>query len=96
MRVFAYGTALFITAALTGAGVAQAAPTGGSSAADVIMRLQDAGYNVQINGTPTGSLSACTVTGIHGLTNTDSTGQPVQSGSFTTVYVDIDCPSSNN
>jgi hypothetical protein len=48
---------------------------------------------VQLNGSPAGSLSSCTVTGIHGLPS-----DPVMSGQpkrLTTVYVDLDCTSNN-
>ena len=72
------------------AGTAAAAPTGGSNAADTVKALRDMGYSVQLNGSLTGSLSQCTVTGVHGLSNTDTDGQ---SG---TVYVDITCPSLND
>jgi hypothetical protein len=50
------------------------------------------GYSVQLNGSLTGSLPQCTVTGVHGLSDTD-TGATVGSG---TVYVDVSCPSLND
>jgi len=70
---------------------AAAAPTGAGSAADSIKSLQAQGYNVQINGSVTSSLSECLVTGVHGVpaTRTDST-------QFSTVYVDVSCPPSND
>jgi hypothetical protein len=74
------------------AGTAAAAPTGGSNAADAVKALQDMGYSVQLNGSLTGSLPQCTVTGVHGLSDTD-TGATVGSG---TVYVDVSCPSLND
>lgn len=77
--------------ALAVAGAAGAAPTGGSSAADTVRSLQAQGYNVQLNGSMTGPLSQCTVTGVHG----DSAGR-IDSTQFTTVYVDVSCPPSNN
>ena len=47
------------------------------------------GYSVQINGTVSGPLSQCIATGVHGLSNSDPTV-------FTTAYVDISCPSSDD
>jgi hypothetical protein len=48
---------------------------------------------VQLNGNTAGSLSSCSVTGVHGLPNEPATsGQPMR---FTTVYVDLDCTSNN-
>ena len=73
--------------ALGWAGSAAAAPTGGSSAADVVNSLQAQGYN----GSVTAPLSECIVTGVHG----DSAGRTA-STQFTTVYVDVSCPPSNN
>jgi hypothetical protein len=69
------------------AGAAAAAPTGGSSASDVVNSLHAQGYNVQLNGSVTASLSQCIVTGVHG-----DSGSPQN----TTVYVDVSCPPSNN
>jgi hypothetical protein len=68
---------------------AAAAPTGGSNAADTVKTLRDMGYNVQLNGTVSGPLSQCIATGVHGLANSDPTV-------FTTAYVDISCPSSDD
>jgi hypothetical protein len=72
------------------AGAAAAAPTG-SSAADTVSSLKAQGYDVQLNGSATAPLSQCAVTGVHGDSprRTDST-------QFTTVYVDVSCPPSNN
>ena len=78
-------------AALGLAGAAAAAPTGGSSAADTVSSLQARGYNVQLNGSATGPLSQCTVSGVHG----DSAAR-LDSTQFATAYVDISCPSTNN
>ena len=78
-------------AALGLAGVAQAASSQGSSAADTVSRLTDQGYNVQLNGSSGTPLSQCTVSGVHG----ESPGR-VDSTQFVTVYVDVSCPSSNN
>jgi len=44
----------------------------------------------------TGSLSECTVTGVHGLPDTDAMGQRVDAGQSGTVYVDVSCPSLND
>ncbi len=75
------------------AGVADAAPSGVGNAQDTVNALQAAGYAVQLNGNTAGSLSSCSVTGVHGLPD-----DPVPSGQaahFTTVYVDLDCTSNN-
>lgn len=73
------------------ADTAAAAPSSTGSAADTVGRLQDEGYNVALNGPRTAPLSECIVTGIH-------PGDPgsVKPAQFTTVYVDISCPSTNN
>jgi hypothetical protein len=68
---------------------AAAAPTGGSNAADTVKTLRDMGYNVQLNGTVSGPLSQCITTGVHGVADGDPTV-------FTTAYVDISCPSSDD
>jgi hypothetical protein len=75
--------------AFAAAGTAAAAPTGGSNAADTVKALRNMGYNVQLNGTVSGPMSQCIATGVHGLTNSDPTV-------FTTAYVDISCPSSDD
>jgi hypothetical protein len=93
MKRFAYacGVVGVSAAALMGlAGVAQAAPAGPGSASDVVQSLRDQGYDVMLNGTPEGPLSQCTVTGIH---NPDASGHVTQ---FTTVYVDVSCPRTDN
>jgi hypothetical protein len=92
MQKFAIGTAiagLLAAGAIGLAGTAAAVPTGGGSAAETIKALQDMGYTVQINGTVSGPLSQCIATGVHGLSNSDPTV-------FTTAYVDITCPSSDD
>ena len=78
-----------VAGCLAVAPAATAAPTGGSNAADTVKTLRDMGYNVQLNGTVSGPLSQCIATGVHGLTNSDPTV-------FTTAYVDISCPSSDD
>jgi hypothetical protein len=72
------------------AGVAEAASTEGSSAADTVNSLRSQGYNVQLNGAATAPLSRCTVTGVSGL----SGSMPAKE--LDTVYVDISCPPTNN
>jgi hypothetical protein len=72
------------------AGQAAAAPTGTGSASEVVQGLKAQGYNVMINGTTEGPLSECTVTGVH---NPDMSGA---AAAFTTVYVDVDCPRTDN
>ncbi len=52
--------------------------------------LKDQGYNVMLNGAVGGPLSECTVTGVH---NPDMSGR---AKAFTTVYVDVSCPHTNN
>ena len=75
------------------AGAAPAAPTGGSSASDVIKNLQDQGYNVQVNGFAPVPLSRCNVTAVHGLRGTtDAAGNVINPAQLNTVYVDIVCP----
>jgi hypothetical protein len=90
-------TAAILAAAAPGlAGTAAAAPTGSSSAGDVVNSLQSQGYSVQINGSATAPLSDCRVTGVHGVPNTDGAGRRSDPTQFTTVYVDVSCPPSNN
>ncbi|GAC1410699.1 MAG: hypothetical protein NVS4B6_28280 [Mycobacterium sp.] len=77
------------------AGAAAAAPTGAnSSAANTVKHLQAEGYSVQINGQAGAPLKECTVSDVHGLSNSnsDSDGRPIDPTQFTTVYVDIECP----
>lgn len=92
MQHFAIATAaagILAATAIAAAGTAAAAPTGGSNAADTVKALRDMGYNVQLNGTVSVPPSQCIATGVHGLTNSDPTV-------FTTAYVDISCPSSDD
>ncbi|KRQ26085.1 hypothetical protein AOT93_24060 [Mycobacteroides sp. H110] len=63
------------------AGVATAGPAG-ATADDTVNSLKSEGYNVQINGTPSANLSACTVTGV----------KKDAGGANPTAYVDISCP----
>jgi hypothetical protein len=71
------------------AATAAAAPTGGSNAADTVKTLRDMGYDVQLNGTVSGPLSQCITTGVHGVADSNPTA-------FTTAYVDISCPASDD
>jgi hypothetical protein len=83
----------FTAAALGLPGTAAAAPTGGGNAADTVSALQAQGYSVQINGSALTPLSECITTGVHGVPNSVD---PSAQHSFTTVYVDVSCPSSND
>jgi hypothetical protein len=47
------------------------------------------GYDVQLNGTVSGPLSQCITTGVHGVADSNPTA-------FTTAYVDVSCPSSDD
>jgi hypothetical protein len=70
---------------------ASAAPTNVGSAQDAVNRLTALGYNVAINGSKTAPLSECTVVGVHpGDPGTAAASQ------FTTIWVDISCPPTNN
>jgi hypothetical protein len=50
---------------------------------------------VRINGASTVPLSRCAVTGVHGLSNsdTDAAGKRLDTTQFSTLFVDVDCPS---
>ncbi|BEL41379.1 hypothetical protein Isolate57596_47440 [Mycobacteroides abscessus subsp. abscessus] len=78
--------AAMAVASFTSSAQAAAAGGGGSSASDTVDKLQAQGYTVQLNGIPTAPLSECVVTGIEGLRGATA---------FSTVYVDISCPSYN-
>jgi hypothetical protein len=78
-------------AVLALAPAAAAAPSSAGSAQDTVNRLQALGYNVALNGPRTAPLSDCLVTGIH----PDDPGSTVAK-QFTTVFVDIACPPTNN
>jgi hypothetical protein len=92
MKTFAIlsGVVGVLAAAVASTGLAAAAPAGIGSAADVVQTLKAAGYNVMLNGTTEGPLSECSVTGVH---NPDMSGEAI---AFTTVYVDVDCPRTDN
>ncbi len=85
-------TAGTLAAALALAATATATATGGGSAADTVRHLQDKGYSVQVNGTAGVPLSECLATGVYGVPNS---AQDAAGPLWTTVYVDISCPSNN-
>ncbi|HME48511.1 hypothetical protein [Mycobacterium sp.] len=89
--------AICAAASVALAGTAAATAIGGSSAADAVDQLKSDGYNVQLNlnGARDVPLSECTVTGVHGLPDTAPVGGATRPTQFTTVYVDVDCPSDN-
>ncbi|MBV9088889.1 MAG: hypothetical protein JO044_03110 [Mycobacteriaceae bacterium] len=100
MKRIAIGTGIagILTAgSLALAGTATAAALGGSSAENAVDQLRAEGYNVQLNlnGTRDVPLSECTVTGVHGLPNSAGVDGSAGAAQFTTVYVDVDCPSDN-
>jgi hypothetical protein len=70
-----------------------AAPSGTGSAEDTVRELQGRGYHVQINSNGKTSLSLCTVTGVHGLadSNIDENGHRINPAQHTTVYVNKSC-----
>ena len=95
-----YFAALLVAAAasITVAPIAAADPiwpvAGAESASATIEDLEAEGYNVAINwvnGYNTVPLSQCTVNAIH---NPDRS--PDSQNTFTTVYVDVECPDSNH
>lgn len=70
---------------------AGAAPTNVGSAQNTIDRLTALGYNVAVNGSKTAPLSECNVLAVH----PDDPGTTA-AGQFTTIWVDISCPPTNN
>jgi hypothetical protein len=99
MHRFIIGTIVGDILAFAAVGLASpadAAPTGGTSAADTVKTLQDMGYAVQINGSVSRPLAQCNVTGVHGLLNTDATGGRIDPTEFSTAYVDVACPGSDD
>ncbi len=83
----ALGFALTAAAFGFGAATAHASDYTNQSAGQVSAELQSMGYAVQSNGSISGDLSRCTVTGVEGLTAGKAVG---------TAYIDVSCPSSNN
>jgi hypothetical protein len=66
---------------------------GYGNAETTINTLKAQGYNVILNGAPVYPLSGCKVTGVEGLTssNTGPGGDRIDKSRFDTVYVDISC-----
>jgi hypothetical protein len=64
---------------LAGSAIALAGTAAASTADSVVNDLKADGYVVQINGTPTAPLTACTVTSVNKLT-------------AAAAFIDIDCP----
>ena len=93
MKRFALGTTFagaLIAAGIGMAGVASAEPLGGDSAQDAVSRLQEQGYDVQVQGDTNAPLAECTATDVSGLSGSNSAGQAgVPQGS--TVYVTVAC-----
>jgi hypothetical protein len=90
---------LLAATAVVTSGAAGAVPTSGT-ASDVVKALQDQGYNVQFNQSPTMPLSRCTVSGVNGLTvimtSEGNLMMMMQAGHSDSVYVDLSCPASDN
>jgi hypothetical protein len=70
---------------------AAAAPSNTTSAENTVNRLQGLGYNVALNGSVTAPLSLCSVVGVH--PGDPGTVAPKQ---FTTIWLDLSCPPTNN
>ncbi|TDO11844.1 hypothetical protein EV580_3566 [Mycobacterium sp. BK086] len=98
VTVVAAAIGIAVGAALSAPATAAAIPTSGS-AADVVKALQDQGYSVQFNSPSTMPLSRCTVTGVHGLVvmmmPDGSLMMRMDPGNPGSVYVDLNCPTSN-
>jgi hypothetical protein len=90
----------FAAATIAFAGAADAAPIVDETAAEAADSLQADGYAVQFNGIQRGPLTKCMVTGVHGLDGrmmsmAEMFGS-MDPATFGTVYLDINCPNSNN
>ena len=70
---------------------AAAAPSNSASVQDTLDRLQALGYNVELNGSRTAPLRECNVLAVH----PDDPGLTA-ARLFTTIWVDISCPPTNN
>jgi len=70
---------------------ASAAPTNVGSAQNTVDRLTALGYNVSINGSRTAPLSECSVLAVH-----PSDPGTTAASQFTTIWVDVSCPPTNN
>jgi hypothetical protein len=71
--------------------VAGAAPTNVGSAQNTVDRLTSEGYSVAINGSRTAPLWECNVLAVH----PDDPGTTVAT-QFTTIWVDVSCPPTND
>jgi hypothetical protein len=92
----AIGAAGALAAAALGlAGAAVAAPSGLGSASDIVKGLEQQGYTVMVNGNRSAPLSECGVTAIHNPARSEWTPASGRVTQFTTVFVDISCPSNN-
>lgn len=79
-------------AALGFAGVANAVPQPGGSAADTISRLQAEGYDIQISGNQSAPLSECTILNLSGLRGTEAGGSRINPTQSDTAFVEVSCP----
>jgi hypothetical protein len=69
-----------------------AAPSSPNNVQDTVNRLQALGYNVELNGSRNAAqLSDCSVTAVHPSDPGASAAQQ-----FTTIWVNISCPPTNN
>lgn len=69
------------------------------SAADIVNMLEAEGYSVQFNMPSEMALYRCTVSGVHGIPvmmMSDGALMVMMENPNTTVYVDLNCPDSNN
>jgi hypothetical protein len=90
--------ALGIIAATASASLGVANADSGS-AADIVNMLQAEGYSVQFNMPSNMALYRCTVSGVHGvpvMMMSNGSLMVMMQNPNTTVYVDLDCPDSNN
>ena len=79
--------------ALSLAPAAAALPTAGGSADETVAELRSRGYDVRVNSSTSVGLSECTVTGVHGLSdsNVDEYGHRIDPSQHSTVYVSVTC-----
>jgi len=87
------------TVAVTASASLGVANADSGSAADIVNMLQAEGYNVQFNMPSEMALYRCTVSGVHGvpvMMMSSGALMVMMENPNTTVYVDLDCPDSNN
>jgi hypothetical protein len=96
-------TSAFVGLMAAALGSAPGAPADSlnGNAADVVKALQDKGYNVQYNMPSNMALARCTINGVHGLPVMMAADGNLMAMSAPTsetgnVFVDLNCPSSNN